>query len=86
MFKSQEQSMSGEEQSKISRFWHPVYCELIPQEELLNWSERDLKRIKYLGDLTEEEWTDMLDNCERDGDGGPILAGKDLDEKGNPID
>jgi hypothetical protein len=36
--------------------------------------------------MTDREWLDLLENCERDVNGEPFLLGKSVDREGNPIE
>ena len=71
---------------KEDRYWHTTYAEPIAREDLTNWSEHDLGRIIYIGKMTQAEWQQLLDNCQRDGDGEPVLFGPKIDRAGNPVE
>lgn len=64
-----------ESEKPKNRYWHTMYGECVPEEDLSKWSIKDRKNIDFLGCLTDKEFGKLINEANRDEDGELMLVG-----------
>ncbi|MFA6547977.1 MAG: hypothetical protein WCT11_03505 [Candidatus Magasanikbacteria bacterium] len=64
-----------ESEKPKNRYWHTMYSEYVPEEDLPGWGEEGRRHIEFLGCLTDKEFETLIKNSPRNEDGELLLVG-----------
>jgi hypothetical protein len=51
------------ENEKTKRYWHRVYEETVGDP--MEWAPEERTKIEYIGEFTDQEWSDLIDKAPR---------------------